>query len=116
MDLGSILSPAGGGSPALALAPNLILQALELYPGQVGQPPHDLLYHLPPSSIVYADTMIVHVRAGRCYPAFALPARCRVSASTLMRPTGSGRATRSTAGRRGPGFSGPHASPTARGR
>jgi hypothetical protein len=30
MDLGSALSPTGGGSPALALAPDLILEAPEL--------------------------------------------------------------------------------------
>jgi hypothetical protein len=30
MDLGSALSPVLGGGPALALAPNLILEALEL--------------------------------------------------------------------------------------
>jgi hypothetical protein len=31
--LGSALSPALGGSPALALAPKLILEASELCPG-----------------------------------------------------------------------------------
>jgi hypothetical protein len=48
----SVLLPAGGGSPTLALAPELILEAPELCSSQFGQPPHDLLYHLqPPYSI-----------------------------------------------------------------
>jgi hypothetical protein len=41
----------------LALAPDLILEASQLCCGQFGQPPDDLLYHPPPSLIVYADTM-----------------------------------------------------------
>ena len=45
MDLGSALCPALGGSPALAL--ELLLEASELCPGQLGQPPDDLLYHPP---------------------------------------------------------------------
>ena len=68
MDLGSALSPAFGGSPALALAPDLLLKAPELCPGKLGQPPDDLLYHPPPSPIVYADTMILHAGVGRSDP------------------------------------------------
>jgi hypothetical protein len=68
MDLGSALSPALGGSPALALAPELIFKAPELCSGQFGQPTDDLLYHPPPFSIVYADTIIIHVGAGRSDP------------------------------------------------
>ena len=69
MDLGSALSPALGGSPApLALAPDLILEASELRFGQFGKPPDDLLYHAPPSLIVYADTIIIHAGAGRSDP------------------------------------------------
>ena len=68
MDLGSALSPALGGSPALALAPDLILEASELSAGKLGQPPDDILYHPPSSPIVYADTMIIHARADRSEP------------------------------------------------
>ena len=68
MDLGSALSAALGGSPALALAPKLILEAPKLHPGQLGQPPDDLLYHPPPSPIVYADTIIIHAGAARSDP------------------------------------------------
>jgi len=57
MDLRSALSPALGGSPALLLGPKLILQAPDLCSGQLGQPPDDLLYHPPPSLIVYVYTM-----------------------------------------------------------
>jgi hypothetical protein len=69
MDLGSALSPALGGSPALALAPDLVLEASELSLGQGGQPPDDLLYHPPLSSIVYADIMIIRTGASRRDPA-----------------------------------------------
>jgi hypothetical protein len=58
------LSPALGGSAALSLSSELPLEAPELCSGKVGQPPDNLLYHPPPSLIVCADTMIVHVRAG----------------------------------------------------
>jgi hypothetical protein len=44
LDAGSVPSPAGGGSPTLTLAPELILEAPDLRPGQLGQPPDDLLY------------------------------------------------------------------------
>ncbi|HZB08355.1 MAG TPA: hypothetical protein VE525_04490 [Rubrobacter sp.] len=48
MDLGSVLSPALGGNPALSLAPELLLEVPELILGQFGKPPDDLL-HQPPS-------------------------------------------------------------------
>ena len=66
--LGSALSPALGESPALALAPELILEAPELRLGQVGQSPDDLLYHPLPAPIVYADTKIIHAGVGRSDP------------------------------------------------
>jgi hypothetical protein len=70
LDLGSALSPAGGGgSPApLSLAPDLILQTPELRLAQFGQPPDDLLYHPPPTPVEYADTMILHKGASRRDP------------------------------------------------
>jgi hypothetical protein len=39
LHVGSIPSPAGGGSPALALAAELLLEAPELRPGQLGSRP-----------------------------------------------------------------------------
>src|SRR5215207_1438777 len=87
MNLGSVLSPAGGRSPALALAPNLILQAPELRLGQLGQPPDDLLYHPPPFLTVYADTIIIHARVARSDPPPSnFLAVCSIKASTSMRP------------------------------
>ena len=70
LDAGSVLSLVAGrgGSPTLALAPDLILEASELCPCQSGQPSDDLLYHPPPSVIVYADTMILHTGPGRSDP------------------------------------------------
>ena len=69
MDLGSALSPAGGGSPALALAPKRILQAPELCPAQFGQPTDDLLYHHPPSLLAHSNNMMtlaICTRATEC--------------------------------------------------
>src|SRR5215208_2490096 len=116
--MGSVLSPvAGGGSPTLALAPELILEAPQLCSGQLGQPPDDLLYHPPPFPTVYADTMIIHARAGHRDSA-PLNSQHGARSGPLIgcAPTGSGRAARSTVGRRGPGFSAPRACPTARSR
>src|SRR5215207_3205335 len=87
MDLRSALSPALGGSPALTLAPDFILEAPELCSGQLGQPPDDLLYHPRPSLLVYADTIIIHVGAGRSDPPpLDIPARWRVKASSSTHP------------------------------
>jgi hypothetical protein len=47
MDLGSVLSPALGGNPALSLAPELLLEVPELILGQFGKPPDDLLLQPP---------------------------------------------------------------------
>jgi hypothetical protein len=52
----------------LALVPKLILKARELCSGQFGQPPDDLLYHLPPAPIVYVDTMMMYAGSGRSDP------------------------------------------------
>jgi hypothetical protein len=51
LETGGVPFPAGGGSPAQALAPDRLLEVSELCPGQVGQPPDDLLYRGPPSRL-----------------------------------------------------------------
>src|SRR5215208_6694320 len=87
MDLGSALSPALGGSPALALAPELLLKAPELCPGQFGKQPDDLLYHPPPSSLCKRTPLFYTCGSGSLRPApFRLPARCRLRDSSSTRP------------------------------